>query len=155
MRNVNSVNKIESLIKVEAENNFLSHFRTILRVVIFWDFDVVYGNIEGLNYTIWTTNFFTSVFYPIISGEIDNDGRINISLKINLIGKIIYFLFSIFVISVFSLIMLKEASKFDHYLLACVIIIIISSVTFFLGYLGNKVFKSIALRRFKDYLNDK
>ena len=121
--------------------------------MFFREFLVVYGSIDGNHFTLWYSTFTTSVFYPLIIGEISDDGRVKVILKINLIGKIIYFLFAIFIIGIFSALMIKGSTSFDQYLLTSGIILIISTVTFYLGYLGNKVFKSISLREFNEYLN--
>jgi hypothetical protein len=153
VKNIKSINKIKSAIHKEAKNNFFNHLKTQLRIVL-WDWGIVYGEINESKFIIWKTDFATSIFYPIMSGEFDENGKVKISLRINLFGKIIYFLFSLFIISMFSGMMIKEASDFDHYLIAIVVILFISSVTFALGYFGNKVFKSKTIREFKEYLNE-
>ena len=152
MKDDNYINKIKSDIKNKRSNTTLNHFKTVLRIVFLWDFDSMFGEIDGLKFTIWKTDLFASVFYPIISGEFVQDREVKISLKINPLGKIIYFLFCTLIISFLSIVLIKDSTNINHYLLSGIIILIISIFVFYLGYLGNRVFKSRATRHFNEYL---
>ena len=107
------------------------------------------GEVTGNKFTIWKTNLWTSIFYPVIKGEIVSDNKIKLSLSINIIGKVIFFLIcTILICSSILGMSLKYNSSTISISEIIAFAIPFSSILFLIGYYGDKYIKEMILKEF-------
>ncbi|MDE3744140.1 hypothetical protein [Maribacter polysaccharolyticus] len=82
---------IVKLIEEKQTDSFTTHLLTTLK----WDCRPS-GEIRNHEIRVWRQNGWNKIFYPIFKFDLNRDGHlINISDRINPVGRIIYFLFCV------------------------------------------------------------
>jgi len=88
--------QLRLMIEVEAEDNFLTHFR---QTMLFKNEEMVSGNIKNDSFKLWIHEQgrlgLTGVFYPVVRGKLNplsQGTEIKINSKMNSIGRAIFLL---------------------------------------------------------------
>ena len=87
------IDKIDKLITVEAENNWVNHFKYILKYFGNGNNENILGQTNNDSFIIWQYNFiWGGIFYPIIFGNLITQNGLTvleIKTKLNICGKLL------------------------------------------------------------------
>lgn len=149
MEKIALIKNISRLIETESEDNYISHLKVISRMMFLRNHHHSCGSVSGNNFTYWKTNLWTSIFYPVIKGEIISPNEIRLSIKINIVGKVIFFLICTLFI---CMTIFGTSMKYDRSISSIseilAFIIPFYLILFLVGYYGNKYIKKIILKDF-------
>lgn len=124
---------IKKLIKNFKTDNFWNHFLCILKKDFSYN-----GEIQKNRIKIWKQSNWVGAFYPIFTFELNSQNHlINISDKLNPVGKIFYLLFQLSYISLFIPTIINDF-KFKKFM---VLLFIILTISIIFALITKKIYK--------------
>jgi hypothetical protein len=83
--------RISNFLVIQEEDRFSNHLKTALRVYNYQ----LHGNTIINRIVVWKWSRFSGLFYPVITLEENLENKIIIKTKLNMVGRIFYYCFSL------------------------------------------------------------